>query len=64
MEHTPARQVSRELVLQVPAIAVSFRDFQMTLKREWAKMFGWSSEDDVNAKGVPYLEKVSYIIHC
>lgn len=50
--------------LQSQKKKVPFRDFWTTLKREWAGTFGWTSEDDVDAKGAPCLEKASYILHC
>lgn len=39
-----------------------FKQFWASLKRDWTGTFGWTAEDDVDAKGSPCLEKVSICI--
>lgn len=36
-----------------------FKEFWINLKSEWAEVFGWTDVDDIDAPGVPCLQKVS-----
>lgn len=36
-----------------------FKEFWVSLKKEWTQQFGWDAEDAANAGGAPSLEKVS-----
>jgi hypothetical protein len=39
-----------------------FKDFWASLKSDWIGEFGWEEENNVDKKGAPCLEKVSYTL--